>query len=721
MKAVDSIVIVLVVLYVAFRWMWGYGVFTRTIVVLPFSVHGDADQKLAGSLASSVQARLNRLREIYAAEQEQAVAGRLAFNLGLGATLTLPAVQTFDRDAETITLKPFELGPVTIALNSFIFERLPKRATVLTGTYERYGDAVRIAVHQDGRPSFLAEGSKAAQLPELIDSVVYQLVAANWISDPSARWPAVKQLTDGIERYAAFIDSSDPARLPEAIAAIRKAVASAPSWPIPKLYLGWVLFAENQNSAADDALPRLREAAGLLDDVALNAPDRRMAVVGRIAALHVYSHIVRNNLGRCDEIAPHVDSVRDALAFLQSRPPQAGDTELEWRIRMAQGNGALALAQMLDAPGCRRVAARLLQGQAPAARAIALTDEAERYFSAIIAPPPEQKDVAASATYNLALTHYLRAELLYKSGRPEAEVMQAADAAGRAFAALNFPARLPFLRAAVAHLHLLRSAAIAARDAAAAEGTAAQATEQLRMMTFEQQGFPAGWARQRKVDTLLAEGSWVAGVRALLDVLDSIRTETASLRTGYWNVAARGAAPAPPPIADNGEVLRAAGSGVLHAPDVLRDLLRTRLKALVRQNTFAVAPAVMTASIILDGSGDAGLDEARALMQTARDRMQEHAHLWVGRDVIHLLDAVQARLAAAAGDAAAARPRLVAIEQALTRMGNGRPAVLCEMIRAYRTLGDSAAAGRLEPLLPDDIRPLLAARPPAPATSRQQP
>src|SRR6185503_9955597 len=135
---------------------------------------------------------------------------------------------TFDRDAETITLKPFELGPVTIALNSFIFERLPKRATVLTGTYERYDDAVRIAVHQDGRPSFLAEGRKPAQLPELIDNVVYQLVAANWISDPAARWPAVKQLTDGIERYAAFTDSSDPAQLPEAIAAIRKAVTSAP-------------------------------------------------------------------------------------------------------------------------------------------------------------------------------------------------------------------------------------------------------------------------------------------------------------------------------------------------------------------------------------------------------------------------------------------------------------------------------------------------------------
>ena len=59
-----------------------------------------------------------------------------------------------------------------------------------------------------------------------------------------------------------------------------------------------MLFAANQSSAD---LPRLREAAGLLDEVALNAPDRRMATVGRIAALHVYSPIVRNNLGCCDD------------------------------------------------------------------------------------------------------------------------------------------------------------------------------------------------------------------------------------------------------------------------------------------------------------------------------------------------------------------------------------------------------------------------------------
>jgi hypothetical protein len=298
--------------------------------------------------------------------------------------------------------------------------------------------------------------------------------------------------------------------------------------------------------------------------------------------------------------------------------------------------------------------------------------------------------------------------------------VQAAEATGQAFATLNFPARLPFLRAAVAHLHLLRSAAIAARDSAAAEGSAAQATEQLRMMTFEQQGFPAVWARQRKVDTLLAEGNWVAGVRALLDVLDSIRTETTSLRTGYWNVVARTAASAPPPIADNAEVLRAADSGVLHAPDALRDLLRTRLQVLVRHNTFAVAPAAMAASIILDGSGDARLDEARTLVQTARARMQENAHLWVGRDVVHLLDAVQARLQAATGDAAGARTRLVALEGVLAaaKMGNGKPAVLCEMIRSYRALGDAAAAARLELLLPDDIRPLLAVRP---AASGQRP
>jgi hypothetical protein len=730
MKYVDFCFIVLVsvyVIFVIFRWTYSYGVISRMVVVLPFSVYGDVDQKLGESLASSVQARLKRLRDVYSVEQESGVTARLALNLGLGETLTLPAVRTFDLDVETITLKPFELGPVTISLNKFIFERLPKKGTVLNGSYERYGDAVKIAVHQDGRPSFAAAGNKPAELPDLIDNVVYQLVAANWISDPSARWPALKLLTEGLERYAAYRNSSDPALLPDAIEAMHKAVSTAPRWPIPKLFLGWVLFVENQTKVAADALPGLREAAGLLDEVALNSPDRRTKVIGKIATLHVYSYIVRGNLDRCDEMAPFVDSLNDARTYLESlRPP---DKDLEWHIKMAQGDSSLALVQMLEDSRCLRVAGRLLQGHTPAEKAIEHIVNAERLFTQVVDAVGAQTEVIATATYNRALANVLRGELLFKGKHSEADVMSAANAANRdfaallpdggqqnampatdrAFAALNLPSRVPFLRSGVAHLYLLKAAAIAERDPTAAESAAALATEQLRKMAFEQEGYPSEWARQHRVDTLLAQGDWVAGIRALLEVLDGIQVDTKpSARTGWWN-AARGAASRPERIQDIAESERAADSGVLFVPDDLRALVRAKLQRLLQRNTYAVAPAAMAASMIMDGSDDARLTDAQVMLQMARDRVQGNSHLWVGRDVAHLLDATQARLEALGHDTTGARTKMERLERIRTaaKMGNGKNAVLCEMIRSYLALGDVQAASSLERLLPDEVRPLL--------------
>jgi hypothetical protein len=187
-------------------------------------------------------------------------------------------------------------------LNRFIFGLLPKRAIVVTGTYEHYGDSLKLTLHQEEQPSFVAEGTKATQIAELVDSVVYQLIAANWVSTVSASWPAIKYLTEGLEQYSAFIAAADYALLPKAVELFRKAVDGSPAWPTPKLFLGWVLFIENQNKAASDAAPALQEAAALFDDVAFNAPQQEISILGRLAALHVYSHIIRTNLSRCNEI-----------------------------------------------------------------------------------------------------------------------------------------------------------------------------------------------------------------------------------------------------------------------------------------------------------------------------------------------------------------------------------------------------------------------------------
>ena len=64
-------------------------------------------------------------------------------------------------------------------------------------------------------------------------------------------------------------------------------------------------------------------------------------------------------------------------------------------------------------------------------------------------------------------------------------------------------------------------------------GLAGQATDQLRKMSFEQRGFPAEWARARKVDSLFAQDDWVAGARALLEALDTVNPENkAPARSG---------------------------------------------------------------------------------------------------------------------------------------------------------------------------------------------
>jgi hypothetical protein len=215
-----------------------------------------------------------------------------------------------------------------------------------------------------------------------------------------------------------------------------------------------------------------------------------------------------------------LDNIIEHLGLLRDRQPGAHDEPraIIWRIKLAQGNGKLALAQLLQSSECERAGRRLLSGgETHEQRAVAYVDEAINHFSQVASGVGSQESAAATAGYNLAVARYLKAELVLKASRPETEILVAAAEAEQAFIALDFPNDRQFLRATLAHLYLLEATQKVKHDLHAAVVLASQATDQLRKMSFEQRGYARDWARARKIDTLFAQSEWVAGARTLHD------------------------------------------------------------------------------------------------------------------------------------------------------------------------------------------------------------
>jgi hypothetical protein len=725
----DVAVIMFLVLYVAGRWMWSYGIFSPNIVILPFSVHGEGDTALGTSVASSLEARLTHIRHMFSPEQERATAIRLAANLGVEGILALPYVRTFDKTAESVTLKPFELGPVTISVNRFLFDLLPKRATTITGAIERYGDSIKLTVFQDGQLSFVIHGTKPKEVAELIEQTAYQLVATNWILRSPAPWPGIKHLIDGIDHYSTFIETNDEKLLVRARESLGKAKDTATSWAVPKLLLARVLFVEFQKKRTPEAMAALEEAARLFDDVAFNSPDRELAILGRLAGLHVYSHLVRISFSRCDEITSYLSNVRKGLEFVEAQQnPAAGSgaRSVLWRSNLALGNGKLALAQLLVAPQCENAAKPLLAaGEKRFDKAIEYTAAATQYFTQVQNDPTIDKEDKAVAAYNLVLSGFQRSELLVKTAAPNAEIEKQADQVEKQIKDLKFPPDLPFLRGTLAHLYLLKARQAAATDATAASNLARKATEQLGIMSFEQSGFAAEWARARKVDSLLAEGDWVGATRGLFEVLDAVSVSEikrdaeekgSGRKTGYWSPAglrpAATADAAPVRILDNVKSLRAADAATPFFPADIRAIAGAKLEVIAGRNDFGILPLILAMELALDQG--AGVEKARKLLQQAKDRVVDKgSYLWTGAETPLLLALAEARLLAAEDQPQPAAEKLKVFETAFTggqiptTASGPHNALLCAAIRVHLARKDSQKADELKTKLPPELRTLV--------------